>query len=134
MEKASTLYTDMHDAGGDDWVVAFHVCPSSKADDIKTNLTAGGVATAVATLGAPSESECVVQVATERAPWAPPTVAPRTVVEFGVGKAPDYKGRAGDVLAVFEIQAKNLRWGSASEGGWCAYPGTPIKWVRVDSV
>lgn len=130
MERKGTLYTEMQkDGNGESWVKAYHVCPSAKADLIKTNLTAGGEKKSDGALGAPKETECVNQVEFERAPWAKPS--PRVVVEFGVGKAPAYKGRPGDVIAVFKIQAKNLRWGSASEGGWCAYPKTPIKWVGV---
>jgi len=127
-----TLYTEMNGVDGDAWVKAYHTCPSSKADLIKTNLTAGGVQGGNPTLGAPSEKQCVKQVEFERAPWAKVTEEPRVVVEFGVGSRPDYFGKSGSVCAVFEIQAKYLRRGSTAEGGWCAYPGVPIRWIGVE--
>ena len=128
MERRGTLYTEMNRIDGEEYVKAYHVCPSSKADDIKTHLSAGGV-TPVSTTSAPTEKECVKQVEFERAPWAKP--APRAVIEFGVGGPPGYFGRSGDVCAVFKIKAKYLRWGSGTEGGWCAYPSAPIEWVGV---
>jgi hypothetical protein len=132
MDKQGTLYTEMHDVDGNEYVKAYHMCPSSKADDIKTCNTAGGVSPPNRIGEAPTEAECIKQVEFERAPWAKPTPsAPRVVVEFGVGEPPEYNGGPGYVCAVFEIQAKFLRWGSSSEGGWCAYPNIPIRWVGV---
>lgn len=133
MERQRTLYTEkVKGVDGDTWVKAYHVCPSSKADLIKCNLTAGGEVGARPDVGAPMESECLKQVEFERAPWAKAELtAPRTVVEFGVGQAPAYSGGPGSVVAVFQIQAKYLRWGSGTEGGWCAYLKAPIKWVGV---
>ncbi len=132
MERAPrrTLYTEKMNVSGDSWVKAYHVCPSEKADKIKCNLTAGGEVGPVADIGAPTEQQCLDQVANERFPGSPET-KPRTVIEFGVNEAPNYFGSGGSVVAVFEIQAKYLRWGSGSEGGWCAYPKAPIKWVGV---
>ena len=71
------------------------------------------------------------EVITERAPWAPRDPnADRPVTEFGVGAEPTYFGRPGDVVVQFKIKAKYVRFGSATEGGWCALKPAPIRDVK----